>query len=317
MFRGAFPIEQGTERLGKGDAAGLTFVALYAFLGFTSFDDVGFRLAGLQLLILSTGCVWTEIANFCKSFHGSPSDAFASSVRLFATALNRETVESSDLLEGVLMTGVKSFDESLEVIGRHDFEFVEYDKLTNGQRDALKKLKSAVYPPEALLYRLRRWFGRRLSKFFHTQFGWGTLPGRRYSWVSPQWLILIKEGNAVITTVGLTVREITINGNSKKIGGISRVMTHPARRRRGLASNGMQEAAWRFHNELHVSFALLFCRPPVVPFYKGLRWKPFEGNVFADQPEGKIDFKLKGPMVLDVREQAPINGTLDLNGFPW
>ena len=38
------------------------------------------------------------------------------------------------------------------------------------------------------------------------------------------------------------------------------------------------------------------------------------GKVFVDQPEGKIEFTVNGAMVLDIREQAPLSGTLELNG---
>jgi hypothetical protein len=184
--------------------------------------------------------------------------------------------------------------------------FVEYENLTQQQRDAVQYLKSVVYPPDAFLQRLKLWFMRRLGKM-----------GRRYTWASPQWLVLLTEGDELITGVGINVREIISNGASKRIGGIGGVMTHPARRNEGLASWAMQEAAHRLHDELQVAFALLFCRPHLVPFYKRLKWKSFEGKVLAYQPEGKIDFMSKGPMVLDVREQAPLGGTLDLNGLPW
>lgn len=200
----------------------------------------------------------------------------------------------------------KHLGEPLKPLYHLDIEFVEYEKLTEEQRDAVKHLKLADYSPKAYMQRLRVWFMRRMGQ-----------AGRRYTWAPPQWLVLIKEGDEVITSVGVNVREIVSNGDLTKIGGIGGVMTHPARRKEGLASRAMQEAARRLYNELNVSFALLFCRPHLVPFYKRLKWKPFEGKVFADQPEGKIDFTSKGPMVLDVREQAPLNGTLDLYGLPW
>ncbi len=192
------------------------------------------------------------------------------------------------------------------LLGPEGLEFVEEEKLTGKQRDAIKKLKLAVYPAESFPQRLHLWLLRQLGK-----------SGRRYTWASPQWSILIMEDDEVITSVGMIVREIISNGASKKIGGICRVMTHPAKRKSGLASSAMREAARRFHDVLEVSYALLFCRPHLVSFYKSLKWEPFEGQVFVNQPEGKVDFTSKGPMVLDVKEQAPLHGILDLNGLPW
>jgi len=113
------------------------------------------------------------------------------------------------------------------------------------------------------------------------------------------------------------VREIISNGEAKTIGGVGGVMTHPARQGQGLASQAMKETARLFDDELNVSFALLFCRPHLVEFYKRLKWKPFQGQLFVDQPQGRIEFSANGPMVLDVKEQAPVNGALDLNGLPW
>jgi hypothetical protein len=56
----------------------------------------------------------------------------------------------------------------------------------------------------------------------------------------------------------------------------------------------MHEAAKRFETNLDVSYALLFCRPHLVPFYERLQWKPFMGKVFVDQPEGKVEFTIIG-----------------------
>jgi hypothetical protein len=94
-------------------------------------------------------------------------------------------------------------------------------------------------------------------------------------------------------------------------------MTHPARQGQGLASQAMKETARLFDAELNVAFALLFCRPHLVEYYRRLEWKPFQGSVFVDQPDGRTEFSANGAMVLDVKEHAPLNGSLDLNGLPW
>lgn len=93
-------------------------------------------------------------------------------------------------------------------------------------------------------------------------------------------------------------------------------MTLPAKQGQGLGSQAMREAAKRFE-QLNVAYALLFCQPHLVPFYSRLGWKTFEGQLFVEQPQGKIEFSANGAMVLDVHEQAPLGGILDLNGLPW
>jgi predicted GNAT family N-acyltransferase len=174
-------------------------------------------------------------------------------------------------------------------------EFVATEKLSGAQKIALDQLRTAVYPPEVI----------------------ATLPGRFFSWASPQWSILLWDQDELVTRVGLIRREILNDGVTKSIGGIGGVMTHPAKQGQGLASQAMREASMYFDTDLNVSYALLFCRPHLVEFYKRLMWKPFQGKVFVEQPQGEVEFSANGAMVLDVREQAPLNGVLNLNGLPW
>lgn len=174
-------------------------------------------------------------------------------------------------------------------------EFVVKDQLSDPQKNAIQQLRSAVYPPEVL----------------------ATLPSISVTWASSQSSVLVWDQGELVAKVGLLVREIIHNGEAKTIGGVGGVMTHPAKQGQGLASQAMREASRIFDEELNVSFALLFCLPNLVEFYKRLKWKPFQGTVFVEQPKGKIEFTANGAMVLDVKEQAPLNGSLDLNGLPW
>lgn len=174
-------------------------------------------------------------------------------------------------------------------------EFVATETLSDTQKIALDHLRAEVYPPEVI----------------------ATLPGRFFSWASPQWSILLWDQDELVTRVGLIAREIHNDGMIKNIGGVGGVMTHPAKQGQGLASQAMCEASKHFETNLNVSYALLFCCPHLVEFYKRLMWKPFQGKVFVQQPQGKVEFSTNGPMVLDVKEQAPLNSVLDLNGLPW
>jgi len=43
-------------------------------------------------------------------------------------------------------------------------------------------------------------------------------------------------------------------------------------------------------------FALLFCEPHHAPFLCRPRaWKPFDGEIYCDQPEGRIRFQATAP----------------------
>ncbi len=174
-------------------------------------------------------------------------------------------------------------------------EFVATDQLSNFQLESFKQLRAVVYPPEVL----------------------ATLPGTKFEWASPQWSVLVWDQDKLVSRVGLLTREVLSNGTTKSIGGIGGVMTHPEMQGKGYASHALREASKIFDSELSVAFALLFCRLYLVEFYKRYQWKPFEGQVFVEQSQGKIEFSANGAMVLDVKEQAPLNGILDFNGLPW
>ena len=176
-----------------------------------------------------------------------------------------------------------------------NIEFVATEKFSEPQQKALKQLAAAVYPPEVV----------------------ATLPGRFFTWARPQWSVLLWEGNELVSRVGLVVREMLQGFSPKRIGGIGGVMTHPAQQGLGLASQAMREASKRFDTDLNVSYALLFCRPHLIEFYKRLNWKPFQGKIFVEQPDSHVEFSGNGAMLLDVKEQAPLEGVLDLNGLPW
>jgi hypothetical protein len=65
-----------------------------------------------------------------------------------------------------------------------------------------------------------------------------------------------------------------------------------------------------------VQFALLFCEPRNFTFYQSRGWHPFTGEIFAEQPGGKIRFEAMAPFVFDFR-RAPREGVIDLCGLPW
>jgi predicted GNAT family N-acyltransferase len=174
-------------------------------------------------------------------------------------------------------------------------ECVARDSFTDRQTQALERLWSAVYPPEVL----------------------ATLPSRSLTWAPPQWSVLVWDQDELVARVGLVVREIDQDGVIKRIGGIGGVMTHPARRGQGLAGLALQEAVQRFNVDFQVAFALLFCGSQLIAFYERYGWKPFLGELFVEQPQSRIAFSDHNPMVFDIREPAPLQGTIDLRGLPW
>jgi hypothetical protein len=168
--------------------------------------------------------------------------------------------------------------------------------LSDVERDALKALTAAVYPPQVL----------------------ATRPGRFFQWAPPQWSVLgwTAEGR-LITHVGIVTREGTLDAVPVKIGGIGSVKTHPQAQGRGYASAALRRAATALEDDHHVDFSLLVCQEQLLPFYERLGWLSFPGRLIVEQPGGSIVFTVNHPMVLPGVCPAPHEGVIDLRGLPW
>jgi predicted acetyltransferase len=124
------------------------------------------------------------------------------------------------------------------------------------------------------------------------------------------------ESGDVACHVGIFRREVTWNGRKMHAGGIGGVATPQAFRRRGYASIALDAAVQTMKDEGTIDFALLFCEPHHTPFYQGRGWKPFDGEIYAEQPGGRARFIAIAPYVYDLK-RAPRQGIIDLCGLPW
>jgi predicted acetyltransferase len=129
-------------------------------------------------------------------------------------------------------------------------------------------------------------------------------------------LVLNDQGEARCH-VGIYRRQIAWNGRKIPIGGIGGVMTHEDARRKGYASIALDAAIQTLRDEGSAAFALLFCEPHNAPFYMGRGWKPFDGEIHAEQPEGRLRFTAIDPYVHDLKGRPPKDGVIDLCGLPW
>jgi aminoglycoside 2'-N-acetyltransferase I len=168
--------------------------------------------------------------------------------------------------------------------------------LSNEERDALKALTAAVYPPEVL----------------------ATRPGRSLQWAPSAWSVLVWTlAGELIAHVGIVVRDGTLDGLPVKIGGIGGVKTHPQAQGRGYASAALRCAATALNVDHYVAFSLLVCQAHLLPFYGRLGWLPFPGRLVVEQPGGPTVFTVNHPMVLPGVRPAPQEGVIDLRGLPW
>ena len=124
------------------------------------------------------------------------------------------------------------------------------------------------------------------------------------------------EPEGLVCHVGIYRREVKWNGRKIRAGGIGGVLTREDARRRGYASIALNAAIQTFKDEGSTDFALLFCEPHTAPFYVGRGWKPFDGEIYVEQPAGRIRFDAIAPYVHDIR-RAPRQGVIDLCGLPW
>lgn len=124
------------------------------------------------------------------------------------------------------------------------------------------------------------------------------------------------EAEGVVCHVGIYRREVKWNGRKVGAGGIGGVLTRQDARRRGYASIALNAAIQTLKDEGSTNFGLLFCEPHNAPFYLGRGWKPFAGEIYADQPDGRVRFEAIAPYVYDIR-RAPLQGVIDLCGLPW
>jgi predicted acetyltransferase len=170
------------------------------------------------------------------------------------------------------------------------------DALAPTDREALRALTAAVYPPETT----------------------AAQPGTPVTWAPTQWSIRVwDDAGTLVSHVGLLTRTVLVDDARVLVGGIGGVKTHPATRGKGYASAGLREAVRFFTDELPVAFALLVCLPPTVSFYERLGWRRFDGTLLVEQPGGTVSFTANLPMVLPIHSPAPANGSINLCGEPW
>jgi aminoglycoside 2'-N-acetyltransferase I len=144
-----------------------------------------------------------------------------------------------------------------------------------------------------------------------------TLPWGHVKWAHADLRVLIEapEGGAACH-VGIYFRTIDWNGNKIHVGGIGGVATRENWRGRGYASLALAAAIDTMRANEAVRFALLFCEEHNFAFYRARGWEPFNGEIWCEQPKGRVRFDAMTPFVFDIK-RAPRQGRIDLCGLPW
>src|SRR5215475_3446073 len=142
-------------------------------------------------------------------------------------------------------------------------------------------------------------------------------PWGHIQWAHADLRVLIEAPSGGLAChVGIYFRTITWNGRKIHVGGIGGVSTREDCRGRGYATLAIDAAIHTMRANEAVRFAILFCESHNFAFYEGRNWHRFTGEVYAEQPEGRIRFDHMTPFVFDIA-RAPRQGTIDLCGLPW
>jgi predicted N-acetyltransferase YhbS len=121
----------------------------------------------------------------------------------------------------------------------------------------------------------------------------------------------------LISHLGIVERRVVaVGGQPIQLSGIGGVITHPAWRRRGIASAVLEQAVEFIRNELTAEFCLLLCREEIAPLYARFGWKCVEGPTTFQQPVGQITWP-RLTMVLPCAGKEWPRGSIDLCGLPW
>lgn len=173
--------------------------------------------------------------------------------------------------------------------------------LSDVERAEAAELGRAVYPPAE----------------------WANWPGRHIEWSPAEWCVRVWREDAsatvrhLVSFVGIVLRHAEHDGAPVLIGGIGSVKTHPAARGRGYARLAIRGAVEFFRERPDVTFGLLVCDPPLIPYYARLGWKLFNGRLMVEQHGAIEEFTFDRVMTLDIHAPGPTSGTIDLKGPPW
>ncbi len=140
--------------------------------------------------------------------------------------------------------------------------------------------------------------------------------GQGYEWSATDWYVLVREGEQLVSNVGIVARTVTVGSRQVKLGGIGGVATLVAWRRRGLAEAALKVAQSFMRRKLAADFGLLVCGQNMIPYYSKFGWKLVGDSMLIDQHGRKVTYT--GPiMILPVCQSEWPEGPIDLCGKPW
>jgi aminoglycoside 2'-N-acetyltransferase I len=124
--------------------------------------------------------------------------------------------------------------------------------------------------------------------------------------VGPSVHVTIHEGDLLVSHAMWCTRWLQIDRDPPlRTAYVEAVATHPAHRKRGLASRVMR----RLIAEIPNDFAVTALSPAIIPFYERLGWRPWQGPLSLRMPDGSL---VPTPEELVMIQELPGRPPIDL-----
>ncbi|WP_328336164.1 GNAT family N-acetyltransferase [Streptomyces violaceus] len=125
----------------------------------------------------------------------------------------------------------------------------------------------------------------------------------RLTWLPKKEHFGIRHGDRLVAHAGLLRLPVAIGDTRTEVVGAGGVAVAPDMQGRGLARL-VVTAALEHARTMGPRYALLFCRPPLVPLYQRLGWHPLDEQVIVEQPENRLVAMPLRTMVTPLRDNV-------------
>ncbi|MEV6399453.1 GNAT family N-acetyltransferase [Streptomyces sp. NPDC051907] len=123
------------------------------------------------------------------------------------------------------------------------------------------------------------------------------------TWLPKEEHFGVRRGGRLVAHAGLLRLPVVIGEANTQVVGVGGVAVAPDLQGRGLARL-VVAAALEHARTMGPQHALLFCRPPLVPLYERLGWRPLDGDVLVEQPDARVVTMPMRTMVTPLRDTA-------------
>ena len=126
--------------------------------------------------------------------------------------------------------------------------------------------------------------------------------GLGLKWADKKVHYVVRANGRLVAHAGLVDVPVTVGGRDFDTAGLGTVIVSAEHRGNGLARTVVGAAMEHARREGH-AYGLLFCLESRVGLYERLGWRPVDGEVTVEQPEGPVVMSLR-TMWLPLQEDA-------------